>query len=68
VSWACARCFTTGRNQCHGLGLDRLHLVTLTTPDGQGTQRYTLTLRTGSSLAPYGRPEPPRFFDFIPTS
>jgi DDE family transposase len=48
--------------------LDRLHLVTLATPDGQVAQRSTLTPGHQSILGALQLPEPPRFYDFTPTS
>jgi transposase len=48
--------------------LDRLHLVTLATRDGQVAQRSELTPRQRAILAALQLPEPPRFFDFTPTS
>jgi len=39
--------------------LDRLHLVTLATPDGQVAQRSTLTPGQKTILAALKRPEPP---------
>jgi hypothetical protein len=48
--------------------LDRLHLVTLTTNDGQVAQRGQLRPAQRAILRALGLPEPPRFFDFTPTS
>ncbi len=48
--------------------LDRMHLVTLTTAEGQVAQRTTLTDGQRQILAQLELPEPPRFFDFTPTS
>ena len=48
--------------------LDRMHLVTLATADGQVAQRSTLTAGHKAILAALKLPEPPRFFDFtVPT-
>ena len=48
--------------------LERMHLVTLATGDGQVAQRSTLTAGHKAILAALELPEPPRFFDFtIPT-
>jgi hypothetical protein len=44
--------------------LDRMHLVTLATPDGQVAQRSALTTGQRSILTALKLPEPPRFFDF----
>ncbi len=44
--------------------LDRLHLVTLATPDGHVAQRSALTAGQKSILAALKLPEPPRFLDF----
>jgi hypothetical protein len=48
--------------------LQRLHLVTLATADGQVAQRSELTPRQQSILAALDLPEPPRFFDFTPAA
>jgi IS4 transposase len=48
--------------------LDRLHLVTLATGDGQVAQRGELRPRQRAILGALGLPQPPRFFDFTPTS
>jgi IS4 transposase len=48
--------------------LDRLHLVTLATPHGQVAQRGELTPGQRHILAKLELPQPPRFFDFTPTS
>lgn len=48
--------------------LDRLHLVTLATADGEVAQRGRLTAGQRGILAALELPEPPRFFDFTPTS
>ena len=48
--------------------LDRMHLVTLATSDGQVAQRSTLTPGQKTILGALELPEPPRFFEFtIPT-
>ena len=48
--------------------LDRMHLVTLATADGQVAQRSTLTPGQKTILGALELPEPTRFFDFtIPT-
>jgi hypothetical protein len=48
--------------------LDRMHLVTLATSDGQVAQRSTLTGDQKAILTALKLPEPPRFFDFtVPT-
>lgn len=47
--------------------LERMHLVTLTTPDGQVAQRSELTARHRAILGALDLPEPPRFHDFTPT-
>ena len=52
----------TWRNIAHEL--DRMHLVTLETPDGQVAQRSTTTPRQKQILEALNLPEPPRFFDF----
>jgi Transposase DDE domain len=44
--------------------LDRMHLVTLATGDGQVAQRSALTAGHKAILAALDLPEPPRFFDF----
>ncbi len=51
----------TWRNIRHEL--DRMHLVTLATADGQVAQRSTTTGQK-TILSALGLPEPPRFFDF----
>lgn len=57
----------TWRNVRHEL--DRLHLVTLATGDGQVAQRSALTSAQQTILAALKLPDPPRFLDFtIPTS
>ncbi len=48
--------------------LERLHLVTLATPQGQVAQRSELTPGHHKILTALGLPEPPRFFDFTPTA
>ncbi len=48
--------------------LERMHLVTLATPDGQVAQRSELTARHRAILAALDLPEPPRFHDFTPTA
>jgi hypothetical protein len=48
--------------------LDRLHLVTLATGSGTVAQRSMLTPGQKAILTALGLPEPPRFFDFTPTS
>jgi hypothetical protein len=52
----------TWRNIRHEL--DRMHLVTLATHDGQVAQRSTLTADQKTILDALGLPEPPRFLDF----
>ena len=52
----------TWRNTAHEL--DRMHLVTLATGDGQVAQRSTSTAGQKQILAALDLPEPPRFFDF----
>jgi hypothetical protein len=52
----------TWRNVRHEL--DRLHLVTLATADGQVAQRSALTAKHKTILTALKLPEPPRFFDF----
>jgi hypothetical protein len=44
--------------------LDRMHLVTLATAEGQVAQRSTTTTGQKTILAALELPEPPRFFDF----
>jgi hypothetical protein len=46
--------------------LDRMHLVTLTTTDGQVSQRSELTPRQRAILTALDLPEPPRFHEFTP--
>lgn len=52
----------TWRNTRHEL--DRMHLVTLATGDGQVAQRSATTPGHKTILAALELPEPPRFFDF----
>jgi hypothetical protein len=52
----------TWRNVRHEL--DRMHLVTLATADGQVAQRCTTTPGQKTILTALELPEPPRFFDF----
>lgn len=56
----------TWRNARHEL--DRMHLVTLATNDGQVSQRTTLTHGQKTILTALDLPEPPRFFDFTTPS
>lgn len=57
----------TWRNTRHEL--DRLHLVTLATGDGQVAQRSATTPGQKTILAALDLPEPPRFYDFtVPTT
>ena len=56
----------TWRNVRHEL--DRIHLVTLSTPDGQVAQRTALTTRQRNILTALKLPEPPRFLDFTAAS
>ena len=44
--------------------LDRMHLVTLATPDGQVAQRSATTPGQQTILTALDLPEPPTFFDF----
>ena len=56
----------TWRNVRHEL--ERMHLVTLATADGQVAQRSATTTGQKTILAALKLPEPPRFFDFtVPT-
>ncbi|HET7415416.1 MAG TPA: IS1634 family transposase [Arthrobacter sp.] len=48
--------------------LERLHLVTLATHEGQVAQRSELTGGQRSILGALALPEPPRFFDFTPSA
>ena len=52
----------TWRNVRHEL--DRMHLVTLATPDGQVAQRTATTPGQKTILTALDLPEPPKFFDF----
>jgi len=52
----------TWRNVRHEL--DRMHLITLATPDGQVAQRSATTAGQKTILGALKLPEPPRFFDF----
>ena len=52
----------TWRNLRHEL--DRMHLVTLATPQGTVAQRSALTPAQKTILDALALPEPPRFFDF----
>jgi hypothetical protein len=52
----------TWRNTRHEL--DRMHLVTLATGDGQVAQRSRTTPGQQQILTALELPEPPRFFDF----
>jgi Transposase DDE domain len=56
----------TWRNARHEL--DRMHLVTLATGDGQVAQRSALTAGHKAILAALDLAEPPRFFDFTPAT
>lgn len=57
----------TWRNTRHEL--DRMHLVTLATGDGQVAQRSATTPGQKAILAALDLPEPPRFLDFtVPTA
>jgi hypothetical protein len=56
----------TWRNVRHEL--DRMHLITLATADGQVAQRTALTARQKTILTALKLPEPPRFIDFTPAS
>ncbi len=56
----------TWRNIRHEL--DRMHLVTLATGDGQVAQRSATTTGQRTILAALELPEPPRFFDFTAPS
>ncbi len=56
----------TWRNVRHEL--DRMHLITLSTADGQVAQRSATTAGQKSILAALKLPEPPRFFDFTAAS
>jgi hypothetical protein len=48
--------------------LERLHLVTLTTTEGQVAQRSELTPGHRAILGALDLPDPPRFFDFTPAA
>ncbi len=48
--------------------LERMHLITLATAEGQIAQRTELTARHRSILRALELPEPPRFFQFSPTT
>ncbi|MEP6649888.1 MAG: hypothetical protein ABJA74_08230, partial [Lapillicoccus sp.] len=52
----------TWRNIRHEL--DRMHLITLATPDGQVAQRSATTPGQKTILTALELPEPPKFFDF----
>jgi hypothetical protein len=52
----------TWRNLAHEL--DRMHLVTLATPDGRVAQRSATTPGQKKIFEALELPEPPRFFDF----
>ena len=56
----------TWRNTRHEL--DRMHLVTLATPDGTVAQRSQATPGQRDILAALDLPEPPRFHDFTPAA
>jgi len=56
----------TWRNVRHEL--DRMHLVTLATADGQVAQRSALTAGQKATLTALKLGEPPRFFDFTAAS
>jgi hypothetical protein len=56
----------TWRNTRHEL--DRMHLVTLATSDGQVAQRSATTPGQKAILAALGLGEPPRFYDFTPSA
>ena len=56
----------TWRNTRHEL--DRMHLVTLATGHGQVAQRSATIPAQRDILRALDLPEPPRFFDFTPTS
>ncbi len=48
--------------------LERMHLITLATAEGQIAQRTELTPSHRSILRALELPEPPRFFQFSPTT
>ena len=56
----------TWRNLRHEL--DRMHLVTLATPNGRVAQRCQATPGQRAILTALDLPEPPRFFDFTPAT
>jgi len=56
----------TWRNVRHEL--DRMHLVTLATPDGRVAQRSTTTTGQKKTWDALQLPEPPRFLDFTAPS
>jgi len=56
----------TWRNVRHEL--DRMHLITLATADGQIAQRSATTAGQKTILTALKLPEPPRFFDFTAAS
>src|SRR6266511_1656554 len=56
----------TWRNLRHEL--DRMHLVTLATPSGRVAQRSQTTPGQRTILTALDLPEPPRFYDFTPTT
>ena len=56
----------TWRNLRHEL--DRMHLVTLATPDGQVTQRSVITTGQKTILSALDLPEPPKYLDFTTTA
>jgi len=45
-----------------------MHLVTLTTSEGNASQRTELTAQQRRILKALDLPEPPRFYDFTPTA
>jgi Transposase DDE domain len=56
----------TWRNLRHEL--DRMHLVTLATPDGQVSQRSAITSGQKTILSALDLPEPPKYLDFTTTA
>ena len=56
----------TWRNVRHEL--DRMHQVTLATPDGTVAQRTAVTAGQKTILAALGVDEPPRFLEFTTTA
>lgn len=48
--------------------LERMHLVSMQTPDGTVAQRSLTTPRQRAILAALGLPEPPRYFSFTPAA